>query len=167
MHFAKVADKFDYKQLLKNKRIRLDDDTAKEIIAKYEELDKNKKSMMNEKAKEDNDSGDSLPIYKYIRKELLNVKKDANYVADVLVKYLYDEKDSPFKTTLWCSFGKEIVRNIKKNVHNIIECKSCGCTIEAPKKNQVRCESCQKERRRQQDTLRKSGDNISALITSA
>jgi hypothetical protein len=167
MYFAKVAGKFDYKQLLKNKRIRLDDDMAKEIIAKYEELDKNKKSMMNEKTKEDNESGDSLPVYKYIRKELLNVKKDANYVADVLVKYLYDEKDSPFKTTLWCSFGKEIVRNIKKNVHNIVECKSCRCTIETPKKNQVRCESCQKERRREQDILRKSGDSISALITSA
>lgn len=155
MYFTKVADKFDYKQLLKNKRIKLDDEIAQAIIVRYEELNGNKKWMMNEKAKNEHDSGESLPVYKYIRKELLKVENNAHYVADVLVKYLYSEKNTPFKTTLWSSFGKEILRNIKKNVHNIVECKSCRCAIEEPKKNQVRCDSCQAEVKKENARLRK------------
>ncbi|MEH7393322.1 hypothetical protein, partial [Bacillus sp. JJ1474] len=146
MYFAKVADKFDYKQLLKNKRIKLDDVTVQEIIAKYEDFSENIKLMMNESVKDDIESGEVLPVHKFIRKEFLKIKNNAHYVSDVLVKYLYSDKDSPFKTILWSSFGKEIIRNIKKNVHNIVECKSCGCTIDEPKKNQMRCIKCQKLR---------------------
>ncbi|WP_368658659.1 hypothetical protein AB3Z07_05010 [Metabacillus halosaccharovorans] len=165
MYFAKVADKFDYKQLLKNKRIKTDDEIAQVIIERYTELDQNKKLMMNDKVKDEIDSGHTLPVYKYIRQELLKIHNEAHYIADVLVKYLYVEQDSPFKTTLWSSFGKEVVRNIKKNVHNIVECKGCRVTIEKPKKNQVRCEKCQKDRRMAQDRLRKSGEKFSTLIT--
>jgi hypothetical protein len=167
IHFAKVVGKFDYKQLQKNNRTTIDDEAALEVIAKYEELNENKKSMMNEKAKDEHESGEHLPVYKKIRKELLKTNKDAHYIADVLVKYLYAEKNSEFKTTIWCSFGKEIVRNIKKNVHNIVECKSCRVIIDDPKKNQVRCEECSKERRKEKDRFRKYEGKISALKTSA
>ncbi|MCP3738795.1 hypothetical protein [Rossellomorea sp. BNER] len=164
MYFAKIADKFDYKQLLKNKRIKTDDEVAQEIIDKYEEFSENIKLMMNEKAKDDLESGDVLPVHKFIRKELLKIKNNAHYVADVLVKYLYAEKNSPFKTILWSSFGKEIVRNIKKNVHGIVECKSCRCSIDNPKKNQVRCEGCQKKRENEKSKL---GMQKLRLMTSA
>jgi hypothetical protein len=164
MYFAKIADKFEYKQLLKNKRIKLDDEVAQEIIEKYEEFSDNIKLMMNKRSKDELESGDVLPVHKYIRREFLKIKNNAHYVADVLVKYLYMEKDSPYKTILWSSFGREVVRNIKKNVHGIVECKSCRCSIDKPKKNQVRCEGCQKKRDNEKSRL---GMEKLRLMTSA
>ncbi|MBA9087670.1 hypothetical protein FHR92_004155 [Fontibacillus solani] len=63
---------------------------------------------------ESNSTGDNIYVYKDIRNKILEVNKDAAYVVDVLVEYLYKNKMSSFKTTLWSSFGDVIVNNFKK-----------------------------------------------------
>lgn len=161
IHFHKVAGKFDYKMLMKNKYVELDED----IIEQFVELDRAKNKMMKD---EKYDNKEQLPVYKYIRRELLKVKNHPAYVADVLVKYLYDSKNSKYKTTLWEAFGKEIVRNIKKNVHNIMDCVGCRAEIKEPKKNQTRCEECRKKQDKENARLRKQKQRkLSRLIATA
>lgn len=98
INFAAVAGKFDYRFLLKNKEIKLDE----AIISEYKRLDQNKKWLMND---EDIKPGQKLYVYKVIKDRLLKIHEDEQYVADVLVKYLYKKK-SKFKSTLWECFGR-------------------------------------------------------------
>ncbi|MEC1778420.1 hypothetical protein [Schinkia azotoformans] len=149
--FTKVAGKFDYKKLMTNPDIKIDDVIGKEIIKKYTELDRNKKWMMNNK--EEHKSTEYLPVYKFIRKELMKIANPSR-IADVLVKYLYSGKSSKDKSTLWSSFGKEIIANLKYNLHGIKDCKCCGNEFEA-KNNKVKyCSNeCSEEMKKKQDRI--------------
>lgn len=142
INFTKITGKFDYKMLMKNKRVKLDE----EIVNKYEELNKNKKELMNNQ--EEHESHKMPYIYERIRKELLKVNDDEQYVTDVLVKYLYAEKDSPFKTTLWSSFGDIIIKNMARNLNGTKQCEMCGERIEK-KRAKKYCEKCAKKRERE------------------
>jgi hypothetical protein len=134
INFVKIAGKFDYKLLMKNQRIELDE----EIIEKYIQLDRNKKVT---KQKNKLKSNDKLYIYKIIRNELLEIDNDISYVVDVLVKYLYSRKRSSFKTTLWESFGDTLVQNIIHNLNGTKTCLDCGNTIEKVKAKKY-CDDC-------------------------
>ena len=138
INFAKIEGKFDYK-LMKNKRVKLDE----EIISKYEELNKNKKQLMNDQ--EEHESYKMPYVYQRIREELLKVNDDVQYVTDVLVKHL---KDSPFKTTLWASFGDIILKNLERNLKGTKQCEMCGERIEK-KRAKKYCEKCAKKRERE------------------
>jgi hypothetical protein len=153
INFVKVAGKFDYKMLMKNNRVELDDS----LIELYKTLDRNKKVI---KRKKELKSNDELYIYKVINNDLLLQNCDAKYVTDVLVKYLYNEKRSRFKTTLWESFGDMIINNLKKNVLNFIECIDCGCKVLFPRQRQIRCDNCQHEEVKKKDRLRKQNKNL-------
>jgi hypothetical protein len=142
INFTKVAGKFDYKMLMKNKRVKLDE----EIINTYEKLDKHKKWKMNDK--EDTEAHETLYIYKHIRDELLKINSDEHYVADVLVKYLYGKKNSIHKTTLWECFGDIIVKNLERNLKNTKQCEECGERIER-KKAKKYCAKCATKRERE------------------
>lgn len=109
IQFQKVAGKLNYRMLMKNKRAKVD----RGIIKKYIELDRSKKWRT---FGDDLETTDRLYIYKVIRRELLEVNSDIDYVVDVLVRHLYGEKNSRWKTTLWESFGDVLVRNLKRNV---------------------------------------------------
>ncbi|MGG3920384.1 hypothetical protein ABEV41_00290 [Geobacillus thermodenitrificans] len=143
VNFTKVAGKFDYKMLMKNKRVKLDE----EIINTYEKLDKHKKWKMNDK--EDTEAHETLYIYKHIRDELLKINSDVHYVADVLVKYLYS-KNKSYKETLWKTFGDVIVENIKHNLDGTKQCEMCGKRIETTSNRQKYCDKCWKEIERKQ-----------------
>jgi hypothetical protein len=137
---VKIAGKFDYKMLMKNKKIKVD----KEIIEKYEQLDRSKKWMM--KKNDHMKTNHKYYVYQQIRNELLEIHNDIDFIVDVLVKYLYGEKCSKFKETLWWSFGDVIIKNLQRNLLNIVECVDCSKIIENPRQRQVRCDSCQHER---------------------
>lgn len=139
INFAKVAGKFDYNMLMKNPRVNLDDD----IIHTYTKLDRSKKWMM--KKQEDIKSTDKLYIYRLIRDELLKINNDVEYVTDVLIKHLYRDKNSKHKTTLWESFGEQIVINLQHNINGTKDCESCGEAIERVKGKKY-CTDCATER---------------------
>jgi hypothetical protein len=139
INFVKVAGKFDYKMLMNNPRVKLNE----EIIEKYIFLDRYKQVI---KRKKDLKSNDKLYIYESIKNELLSINDNLKYIADNLIEYLYHEKRSRHKTTIWESFGDIILNNIKKNLFGIIECLDCGCQIENPKRKQTRCDDCQQKK---------------------
>jgi hypothetical protein len=148
IYFNKVVGKFDYKLLMKNPRVELDEN----IIEAYIKLDRNKEIMMKQYNKSKNQ--DKLYVYKMIKDKLLLFDNDAHYISDILIKYLYSKKHSRFKKTLWECFGEEIIKNIIKNLLNVIECKDCGCKIESPRHKQIRCTDCQYKRDKEKTKLR-------------
>jgi hypothetical protein len=138
IHFVKVAGKLNYRMLMKNRRIKLDE----EIINTYEKLDKNKKWMS--KRKDNNETNEILYIYKVIREEILKINNDIDYVVDVLVKYLYQKKSSR-KDTLWKSFGDVLYANLCVNLNNTKQCECCGVRIEVTSNKVKYCEECARE----------------------
>lgn len=73
-------------------------------------------------------------------------------VADILVKYLYDIKESKYKDLLWTCYGEYILSNIEKHLKSKvkeIQCVDCGEWFEVNIKDTktCRCSICQKEYR--------------------
>ncbi|KZZ85651.1 hypothetical protein [Bacillus sp. SJS] len=122
------------------------------IIEKYEELDKKKRFMMN---KSDGGSENYTYVYQVIREEILKVFNDPVHVTNVLVEYLYNQKKSSHKTTLWNSFGDVMVSNLKQNLGNSILCDRCNERFEPTKQRQAQCLECQEEIKKEKAKLRK------------
>jgi len=132
---------FDYKMLMKNKKVELNEN----IIKKYKELDLKKHFMINSTYEEDEQNNVTY-LYQEIVKSILDINNDVYYVTDVLVKYLYELKKSNFKTTLWECFGHIIVENLKTNVETSkTYCKTCGDLIIQVNNKSKYCEECAKE----------------------
>jgi hypothetical protein len=135
---TKDIGEFNYRMLMKNKQILIDQD----IVNKYKQLDLSKRFITIES--EEDDTSDNIYIYKDIRKQLLEVNSDVYYVVDVLIEYLYEQKKSSYKTTLWSSFGDIIVENLKGNIlTGNIYCKRCGDLVEITNNKNHSQEYCQ------------------------
>ncbi len=142
IRFQKIAGKMDYKYLMKNSRTKID----KEIIQKYEYLNKRKKWITGES---NHKAGETPFVHKYIRDEIANLHPDIHYIADVLIKYLYYEKNSRSKDTLWNSFGDIIYQNLYHNLKHTIACQSCGDRVNSYSNRRKYCDPCYKELNRQ------------------
>lgn len=139
--FNSVAlGKFDYKKL-KNKNSRLIKKSDRNLIEKYNKLNKDKNKF-------DYDTNTYSYTYKRIKEELLEVNNDQNDVVDVLVEYLFPRKAS--KLLLFECFGDVIVENLKTNIEKMfsdgyIMCSECGKRFyRLPRSKSVRCDKCQK-----------------------
>jgi hypothetical protein len=111
------------------------------IIEKYNWLNRHKNILITDKMYIKKD--DQLFLYKKIRKELLNINSDSYYVADVLVKWIYEKNKSQYHTTLWESFGKELLTNLKRNLKGTKLCVGCGKRIMSGYNNTNRyCKDC-------------------------
>lgn len=150
--FKSVAGKLDYKMLMTNPKVKIDDELAKQIIDKYTELDRKKKWLMNQN--EEQDGAKTLPVYIYIRKELLKIKNNAFYITDVLVKHLCLVKKSKSKETLFKSFGKEVVENLQFNLHGECNCKCCGTVFKPKSRKEKYCsDECKGEMSKKQNKV--------------
>jgi phage anti-repressor protein len=153
--FVKVAGKFDYKMLMKKRNTKVE----QSIVDAYIRLDRSKKWLMkkNESAK----TNHKFFVYEQIREDILEISNDKEYVIDVLVKYLYGEKNSKFKETLWWTFGDVLLENLINNLNVSEVCCDCESRFIQTKQRQVRCDGCQKERDRINARLRKRKQRIS------
>lgn len=147
---------FNYKMLMRDKKVKLDN----KIIIKYNELDLKSHFMISKS--NDDESNNVLYLYQDIKKQILEINNDINYVVDVLVNFLYEEKKSNFKTTLWECFGDIIIENLKENIKiNQIYCEKCGDLVEQTSNNKKYCEECKKKLDRQfaKESMRKKRNN--------
>lgn len=154
--FEDVAGIFNYKELMSNKDYELTE-ADQIIIDLYIKENQEKTMVLKDQMRNQGEmtkKGIELQVYKEIKEKFLQLS-NSRHVTDVLIKYLYEQQDDKHKQTLWYCFGWEIVRNLQWNINGIRECKGCHETIESPKVNQVRCDSCQKERKREVARLRK------------
>lgn len=145
---------FDYRMLLHNKDqiIPLNE----EIIRKYTELDLQKR-FMELGTLDHYDSAENLYVYLDIREQLMALNNNPKELVDMLVEYLYQHKNSSYKTTLWSSFGDILVQNLKNNMittynDETILCDSCGIRIKSTHHRKTYCDACslgkEKERKR-------------------
>ncbi|MBF8216446.1 hypothetical protein I1A19_22190 [Bacillus subtilis] len=140
INFAAVAGKFDYRFLLKNKEIKLNE----AVINEYKRLDRNKKWLMND---EEAKPGQKLYVYKIIKQKLLEIHNDDGFITDVLVKHLYKKK-SKYKSTLWECFGDIVLENIKHNLKTFKGCCICGKAFKPTSNKAKYCQSCGKKKER-------------------
>lgn len=167
-------DEIDYKLLMRNKNIEVKitfggngqiiDDETDPLIVKYNELNNTYRYKINMK-NEDIDttkftSSSSLRqsvVYKNIAENIRNELSVFGYtneqVCDILVKYLYDIKNSKHKEALWFCYGDYIYKNLSRNIKGgkkEIQCVDCGEWIYVNKKNSksCRCDECQSIRKR-------------------
>lgn len=141
----KQLGKLDYTILMSGIPL-LEGGIDKRIIDTYNKENRNKRFNIRTKEDEKATTNDNLPIFQYIRGQLLDICSDPYYVTDVLVKYLF-EKDSEYKLTLWSCFGEYIVDNMKRNLTdnpNYRQCKNCCVRIEN-KQKKMYCEPCAEE----------------------
>jgi hypothetical protein len=145
IQFKRIAGDLKYEMLMNRENVNLN----KDIINKYNNLHKNKKWKFN--LQENVKSDYELYVYKQIRNEMLTINSDPVYIVDVLVKYLYGEKVSRNKETLWKTFGDILLNNLKRNLKGTKQCECCGGRIELIGKNSKYCSECfmEKEKERQ------------------
>ena len=149
-------NKFDYKMLMSSNNIDITIDSAIKIIDKYNELDLKKYFIINKKEDDNDKVKNIIYMYKTIREDILSINNNKKYITDVLIEYLYKNKKSNYKTTLWSSFGDVIVDNIINNIskklfEGYIQCKNCNKLIKPTNNRQKFCSICWKEIRRKQE----------------
>jgi hypothetical protein len=147
IQFKRIAGKFNYKMLMKKKKVDID----KSIIDLFEKLNKTKKHSMNQK--EELSSYDMSYFYKDLINQFLELNNDKYFIVDVLVKYLYGSKNSKRTSTLWNAFGDILMENLQVNLKNTKQCESCGKRIEVTNNKVKYCDECAKFIKNEQNKL--------------
>ncbi|MDP9675192.1 hypothetical protein J2W97_001175 [Paenibacillus jamilae] len=146
------SGEFNYNLLLSDpeKPVLLDEN----IIEAYKRLDKNKKFMFSNDG--NTKSNDELYHYTSIRESIFSSsKKSSNEIVDVLIEYLYNNKKSNFKTTLWSSFGDIILDNLLRNLNKLGTCDRCKAKYTITKQRQIYCGDCFKIVRKEKEREKK------------
>jgi hypothetical protein len=145
MTFRTVAEKLDYTMLMSVKRIKSRGNVLDEVIKEtFGAINKNKKWMLD---KESDDYKEDKYIYiaKVIKDDIMETvramdeKVTEGYVVNVLVHYLYKEKNAENKKTLYESFGDIVYANLKFNLHNLKDCQCCGEEFKAETHKEKYC----------------------------
>lgn len=130
---------------------------SKEVSDLYDRLNKRYRYMTNMK----DEHIDNLQyVACKLRAEFGKLGYSDETIADMLVEYLYG-RDKRYKQLVWFCYGQYIVNNLEKNINvkktKVIQCIDCGEWIEVDSRNmkKTRCNSCQKEYRKQWDRARK------------
>ncbi len=132
----KEFGRFDYKLLMSNSDIDINDNLIKEYI----KLNNQYHYKVN---MEDKDKSNICWIAKVIKSKLSESKLSDSDITDMLVKYLYHIKNSKCKSALWFCYGDIILHNLKTNIGNrIYICEKCGKRYCKTGNNQKYCDEC-------------------------
>ena len=152
--FQLNGEEFDYTKLMFHDDVDLTTKEAEEIVETYRKLDLKKRFLLTED-KDDDKYNSYKYTYLQIRKKILEVNPSTLYVVDVLVKQLYHERNSKFKTTLWECFGDVIYNNIESNMRIKYKyCEVCGDLIEVVNNKIKYCKECGIEEKKDKDRIR-------------
>lgn len=150
---------FNYSFLMTNTDIEI----SKDLITEYNKLNKMYSLRITEATKKV--SGKIL-TKSQMRKDFIygNIIKDIKLklaqlgykdfeIADMLVKYLYEVKNSKHKDILWLCYGEYLLNNLKKHVKRSskdVQCIECGEWFSVNTKNTKtnRCQSCYSDYRK-------------------
>lgn len=116
-------ERFDYSMLMRNKgQIIID-----EIVEKFVPL--NISIGQNSRVKDECDNHMDY-LYQNLRDEMFSMDYPNEVIVDVIVAYMFGKK-TPYKNTLWSSFGDYVYENLVLNIEksklkNTISCDRCG-----------------------------------------
>lgn len=154
IYFSRVVDNFDYRFLMKKKKVVKMDQS---VIDLYIDLNGKKKWWIDKELELSGNINNltELSTYEKIRASLLNVNNDIDAVVDTLIHYLYVDKPNSSKRTLWEAFGDILYRNLEYNLENeASKCEDCETTFRKVNKNKVACDSCEERRVRERNRER-------------
>ena len=131
---VKNFGKLNYRNLMKNKFIEIDEN----IIDEYNILNREYHFKIEQK-NQDNVNY----IIGIVKEKLLSLNYCESDITDMLVKHLYSHKKTPHKEILWKCFGNVIVENLKNNIPvDSIQCEKCGERFIQNASNQKLCDTC-------------------------
>lgn len=131
---VKNFGKLNYRNLMKNKFIEIDEN----IIDEYNILNREYHFKIEQK-NQDNVNY----IIGIVKEKLLSLGYCESDITDMLVKHLYSRKKTPYKEILWKCFGNVIVENLKNNIPvDSIQCEKCGERFIQNASNQKLCDTC-------------------------
>lgn len=166
---GKKLNKPDYTLLMSEPNYELLEDDN-EIIEKYLEISKQYflkiDAMMKPYSSDDSMSKSKLRqslLYESVAREVREYMSVFGHtdeeIADILVRYLYGEKESKYKDILWNCYGECLLNNLKKNISCMTKDIQCECgewfTVSKFNSATCRCPECQKEITRIKATERK------------
>ena len=112
---------FDYKMLMRNKKIHIGENDRR-IIERYDELSRS----IGRYVQAHSDNSNYVHTIRKVRKELLSMG-DPVRVVDVLVKHLFHDKKAKRKAIFWDALGEEVYANICNNLDwTQVPCERCG-----------------------------------------
>lgn len=135
--FEEIAGCFDYKMLMSEEV----ENTNKKLIETYRKLDRSKKWLIRTNGNLNRREG-KLFIDTLIRDQLKEIVSDEERLVNILVDELYGRSMSKNKSTLWDSFGDILLRNLKLNLKNTMQCESCAERIEKSNNKSKYCNDC-------------------------
>jgi hypothetical protein len=144
--FEEIAGNFDYKMLMSEEVIRLDE----EVIKKFAELERQKISLIRNSKSKNRKEG-RLYISKYIKEQMQEFNLGENRIVNVLIEKIYGRGSNRNKTTLWDTYGDIILMNLRENLKGTKQCKNCGERIEVVNNKVKYCEECAKKIKNEQN----------------
>ena len=121
----KSIGKLDYKMLMSNMDYIPTKDT--EIVMRAYDYWNNVKAYYFNVNDDKHRSTEDLYVYQKIRKYLLKLPYDNNFIVDSIIYTLFNNRKSSYKKTFWGCFGKEVVENLKTNTQSLGKiCPICG-----------------------------------------
>ena len=134
---AKNIGAFRFQYMLSEYRASVIDDPA--ITSLYDEVEKQYRYSISFYDDEAN--------YAYIRDSILKKFGESGYklseVCDILVKYLFCNKQSKRKNVFWMCFGDIVYENLKHNLPDgSVQCIRCGERFIPSVKQQRLCHKC-------------------------
>lgn len=179
LNFRNIGLKdIDYRLLMGNPDIecnveflsngKIDEEKTDPLIVAYCELNKQHHFILENSIKIDNTFSADAPskaqirrniqykcAYDEIKNELSQYGYNDNEVADILVKFLYDIKESKSKTVLWSCYGDIIYANLENNEKVKRQTKECQCAdcgewfeVGVFDSATERCVECEKEHKK-------------------
>lgn len=140
----KQLGKFDYKKLMHNPDVQIDDN-ARDVIKQYLDVVKRIGDYNIGISDERNRYVETI---KGIRRDLSSYGDDV-YITDVLVHHLFGVKKSIHKAVLWEAYGDVIYQNLLDNhAGDQRMCPRCGARFTPIHPNQFMCSQCAKDGRR-------------------
>ncbi len=96
---------------------------------------------------------------KKIKESFSEIGYSDSEITDMLVKYLYVERNSKCKDLLWVCYGEYILKNLKNKIKPSLrdfQCIDCGEWVQISRSNTVtyRCEDCLKTHKRELKRLK-------------
>ena len=137
LKFSKAISKFDYRMLM-NLDCDFSISSENQVIKSYDYWNA-RQSMFNEM--DENKKDQDLYKFQKMRERIIEESgKDLDYIVNTLVAFLYTQRPTSAKKSLWACFGDIILENIKRNLEGKGQiCPICGKRFEPIKSNQVYC----------------------------
>ena len=141
LHFNFKNDnvgKFDYRFLLKNKEIKVDEN----VLQRFKDISSNLKFCDSDGA-----ALNYQAVYDQAKEEMLMLGHNIDDVVDMLVEDLFHSRRVEKKKAFWEMFGEVVYEHLSGNLsQNYVQCAHCQKRFYKENPQQIYCNKCQNKK---------------------